>query len=155
MRLRADTLLVVVGPSAADKDSNYHLDELDLGNHLSPRWALSTSTEVVVVIHKSVDKGIDNKERPANRHIGVGAVPSVEQDCCVVIPMQEDDLALLQNQNDSIDQLDKLGQSEDPSANQLESRPDLLVRSHANSTHESLGVEDFDEVGKDIEKDKE
>mmetsp|Transcript_16724 Transcript_16724/g.27437 ORF Transcript_16724/g.27437 Transcript_16724/m.27437 type:complete len:371 (+) Transcript_16724:308-1420(+) len=143
---------VVVGPADAHEDADDHLGELDLGDALGPGGDDAAGAEIVVVVHEGVDEGVDREEDPADRHVRVGDVPGVEQDGRVVVPVEEDDAFLLEDEQEGVKELDDLGEREEPGAEQLEAHPEALLFGHADSCVEATRGVDVEDVGRNVGK---
>lgn len=148
--LRTTTGEVKEGPADAHKDADDHLRELDLGDTLCPGRNDATRTEVVIVIHKGVDEGIDGEENPTDGDVSVCHVPRVEKDGGMVVPVEEDDAFLLEDEKEGIKEFDDLCEGKEPGAKELESNPKSLFFDHADAAVETACEVDVDDVGGDV-----
>ena len=75
--------------------------------YLEPHFDLQCSAQVVR-IHEHVHKAVDQHAQARKVDTGVAPRPCDQDDHGMVVPMKEDEIALLQYQNDSVDELVEL-----------------------------------------------
>ena len=94
------------GSSNCDTNTHHHLRNLCCRNHhgWQPLGFAVTGHEAVVKIHNGVDAIVHDHEEDARWtrcHIGM---PAIEQDCNVMVPMQENQLFLVNDNEKSVHQ---------------------------------------------------
>ena len=97
-----------------DKDAGQHLGDLQRRDGHGNGFAQpdAQTLDRIVGVHEEVDDEVDAHEVAAKGRSLRGARPGEEEDGDVVIPVQEDDGPLAEDQEDRVSQLHDLGQSE-------------------------------------------
>lgn len=105
----------VVGPEI-DRTPDHHLQQLegsDEHGHL-PRRTVPHRPQRVIRVHNRVDAVVhDDEPASASRVLGV-AEPAVEEDGDVVVPVEEDEGLLPEDDEDGVAQFGELAQDEHP-----------------------------------------
>ena len=102
-----------------EQDAHKHLGQLNSCDGLRHPLGRDTptGTEGVISVHDGVDGVVDDSE-PNPRGDGIGiAVPAVDEDSDVVVPVQDHHLLLAQDNERSVKQLRELGEREQKGPN--------------------------------------
>lgn len=77
--------------------------------YLEPNAALERG-HAIVVVHEDVDQCVERHAQRGKEEARVHPAPRHQDDDCMVIPVQENDLVLFESEDDRIEQLVKLAQ---------------------------------------------
>mmetsp|Transcript_8248 Transcript_8248/g.16576 ORF Transcript_8248/g.16576 Transcript_8248/m.16576 type:complete len:217 (-) Transcript_8248:413-1063(-) len=103
------------GTGNRDTNTHDHLRNLCRRDHhwWQPFWFAVTGHEAVVKIHNGVDAIVHHHEKDTRRtccHIGM---PAIEQDCNMMVPMQENQFLLVNDNEKRVHQFRKLGKNKE------------------------------------------
>lgn len=113
--IREDVVEVFVGiegisTEVDEPDVDDELDDLESGNPLLPPDSDTAGGQEVVPVHEHVDGQVQGDDDPLNGGVADNLGVAQQGGGPVVVGVQEDQLLLSQEQEDGVEQLDKLGQ---------------------------------------------
>lgn len=129
---------VHVGRNEASRDIQAELDDLELGHVLLPPQIDFQDGAHIIVVHGDVNKGVEASGGPLIRIRAVQAHNAKQHSHPVVINVQEEELALAEHNQNSIDEFIKFGEVEDVHPEEKGSLVDVLTTRIAEQIFNSL-----------------